>query len=229
MLFERGAVGIRDKSEHDPVADLNIVDAYLRWALLASEEVVGKRGLGIVLRNAGLERFIDNYPPDETRVISDLTFGDYSNLSAGLLVFFGRAGKGMLRRIGRLSAQYGIKRQGAVFGLATALSSKLLPIPMQLKIGLTSMQNGFRKLSQEVGQTVRLSLDDRGKKFAYVDEDCSQCAGKEANTPICQIRTGTIQSALHWLTGHEFDVQEVACRATGAPACVWEVNKTPKE
>jgi predicted hydrocarbon binding protein len=201
----------------------------MRWALLASEEVVGKRGLSAVLRDAGLERFIDNYPPDETKVISDLTFGDYSNLSAELLTFFGRAGKGMLRRIGRLSARHGIKRQGAVFGLATALSSKVLPIPMQLKIGLTSMQNGFTKLSQEVGEEVHLRLEDRGDRFAYVDEDCSQCAGKQADARICLIRTGTIQEALHWLTGREFDVQEVECRAMGAPACVWEVLKTPEE
>jgi predicted hydrocarbon binding protein len=221
-------VEIRDKSEHDPVADLNIVDAYMCWALLASEEVVGKRGLAIVLRSAGLERLIDNYPPDETKVVSRLTFGDYSSLSAGLLGFFGRAGKGMLRRIGRLSAQHGIRQQGAVFGLATALSSKLLPVPMQLKIGLTSMQNGFRKLSQEVGQEVGLALEDRGDRLAYIDRDCSQCAGKEADTQICLIRTGTLQAALGWLTGKEFDVQEVACRAMGDPACVWEINKTPK-
>ena len=220
---------IRDKAEHDPVADLNIVDAYVCWALLASEEVVGKRGLSVVLRDAGLERFIDNYPPDETKVINDLTFGDDSNLSAGLLTFFGRAGRGMLRRIGRLSARHGIKRQGAVFGLATALSSKLLPVPIQIKIGLTNMQNGFRKLSHEAGQDIKMELEDRGDRFAYVDHDCSQCAGKEADTRICLIRTGTLQEALHWLTGKEFDVSEVECRAMGAPACVWEVIKTPKE
>jgi predicted hydrocarbon binding protein len=220
---------IKNKAAHDAVADLSIVDAYMRWALLASEEVVGKRGLSVVLHEAGLDRFIDNYPPDETKVISGLTFGDYSNLSAELLTFFGRAGKGMLRRIGRLSARHGIKRQGAVFGLATALSSKVLPIPMQLKIGLTSMQNGFVKLSQEVGQEIHLRLEDRGDRFAYVDEDCSQCAGKEADACICLIRTGTIQEALHWLTGREFDVQEVECRAMGAPACIWEIRKEPKE
>jgi predicted hydrocarbon binding protein len=220
---------IVNRAEHDPVADLHIVDAYMRWALLASEEVVGKQGLSVVLRDAGLERFVDNYPPDETRVISDLTFGDYADLSAGLLAFFGRAGKGMLRRIGRLSARHGIKRQGAVFGLATALSSKVLPVPMQLKIGLTNMQNGFVKLSQEIGEQVHLRLEDRGDRFAYVDQDCSQCAGKAADAPICLIRTGTIQEALHWLTGREFDVREVECRAMGALACVWEILKAPKE
>ena len=129
-------MAIKEKSQHDSVADLNIVDAYMRWALLASEEVVGKRGLSAVLRDAGLERFIENYPPDETKVLSDLTFGEYSNLSAALLTFFGRAGKGMLRRIGRLSARHGIKRQGAVFGLATALVTVGFLLSLGLKPSL---------------------------------------------------------------------------------------------
>jgi len=34
---------------------------------------------------------------------------------------------------------------------------------------------------------------------------------------------------VRWLTGKEFEVEEVECRATGAPACVWEISKTPKE
>ena len=60
---------ITNKSVHDPVADLHVVDAYMRWALLAAEEVAGKSGLVVVLRQAKLERFIDNYPPNELKVV----------------------------------------------------------------------------------------------------------------------------------------------------------------
>jgi len=34
---------------------------------------------------------------------------------------------------------------------------------------------------------------------------------------------------MHWLTGKNFEIQEVECRAQGAKACVWEISKTPKE
>jgi len=220
---------IREKTEHDPVAALYIVDAYMRWALLATEEVIGRQAMAIVLRDAGLERLIGNYPPDEVRVISSLTFGDYANFSGELLAFFGRGSRGMLRRIGRLSAQHGIRRQSSLFGLATVLSSKVLPLPMQLKIGLSHMQSGFIDLNQEAaGQQVHLHLDDRGDRFAYIDQECWQCAGKAADEPVCLIRAGTLEEALHWLTGKEFQVHETECRAMGAPACVWEIDKTPK-
>jgi predicted hydrocarbon binding protein len=54
------------------------------------------------------------------------------------------------------------------------------------------------------------------------------CAGKLADTPICWLFTGSLEESLRWLTGKEFEIVEVECRAAGAPACVWEVPKTPK-
>ena len=59
---------IKDKTPSDPVASLYLVDAYMRWALLAAEEVVGKQGLTVLLRERGLQRFIDNYPPELLKI-----------------------------------------------------------------------------------------------------------------------------------------------------------------
>ena len=59
---------IRNRSVHDPVADLPIVDAYMRWALLAAEEVVGKQGMSAILRQISLAHLIDSYPPEVLQV-----------------------------------------------------------------------------------------------------------------------------------------------------------------
>jgi predicted hydrocarbon binding protein len=220
---------IRDKTEHDPVADMYQADAYMRWALEAAEEVVGKKGLAIVLRDAGLERFIDNYPPNELKFSGDITLGDYAALNAGLFNFFGRAGKSMVIRIGRLSTLRAIKEQGKLFGVATAVASKLLPLPTQLKIGVGNIQKGFRELWQSAGQDFRVRAEDRGDKLAYITETCSVCAGKQSDEPMCWLWNGVLQESTKWLTGKEFEIREVECRAMGAPACVWEVSKKPKE
>ncbi len=219
---------IKPKADYDPVADLYMVDAYMRWALLAAEEVVGHQGLTIVLRQAGLERLINNYPPNELKLSGMLSYGDYASLSAGLLTFFGRAGKSMVLRIGRISAKHGIDQQGALFGLGVMLAAKVLPVPTQLKMGLETIQNGFQKLANSVGQELHLQVADRGDKWAYVAPECAMCAGKHADAAICWLFNGTLQESLHWQTGKDFDIQEVECRALGAPACVWEVSKTPK-
>ncbi len=59
-------IEIRNRAVHDPVTDIPIVDAYMLWALLAAEEVVGKQGLNVLLRQIGLARVIDNFPPAST-------------------------------------------------------------------------------------------------------------------------------------------------------------------
>ena len=219
---------IQNKPERDPIADLYVPDVIMRWALLASEDVVGEKGLVVVLRDAGLERFIDNYPSEKALEPSgDITFGDYAALNVGLLNFFGRAGKSMLLRTGRLSFNKGVQQYGALSNIAAfaATAFKVLPVPVQLKMGLENLQATYRKFMDDM----RLSIEDRGDKLAYVAETCPMCAGRQANTPICWLNTGILQEGLRWLTGKEFDAIEVECRATGAPACVWEISKTPKE
>ena len=220
---------IADKKEFDPVVNMHITDAYMRWALMAAEEVAGKNGLNVVLRGAGLERLIDNYPEEKLAVSGTITYGEYAKLNTGLLEFFGRAAKSMTLRIGRISTRRAIDQQSALFGVAALMAAKLLPIPTQLKMGMESPIGGFKKLSATVGEEYVAHVEDRGDKLAFVLHTCAMCAGKQADQPICQLYTGTLLESTKWLTGKDFDVQEVACRSMGAPDCVWEVSKTPKE
>ena len=220
---------IKDKTPNDPIANLYLVDAYMRWALLAAEEVVGKQGLRVLLRERGLERFIDNYPPELLKISGGITLGDYAQLCAGLLTFFGRAGKSMVIRSGRLTSKYAIEKQSAVYNVAAKTAAKLLPWGMQVKLVLDSMANGYNKLYAENGQELHFSVEDRGEKWAFISVECPHCAGKTADQPMCWGRIGTLKEGALWLTGKEFDIEEVECRALGAPACVWEINKTPKE
>jgi len=46
---------------------------------------------------------------------------------------------------------------------------------------------------------------------------------------MCWGRIGTLKEGILWLSGKEFNVEEVECRALGAKACVWEISKTPKD
>jgi hypothetical protein len=199
----------------------------MRWALLSAEEVVGKNGLTVVLRQAGLEHLIGNYPPNQLKATCNLTFGNYAALNAGLLNFFGRAAKSMTLRIGRQTSRHAIEHQGALFGTAALLASKMLPSGTQIKMGLSAIQLGLRRLSQAAGQERRLALEDRGAAWAYIDEDCPMSAGYRSDEPMGYIQAGAIQEALRWQTGKEFPVEQVACRSMGAPASIWEIGKVP--
>ncbi|MBZ0278625.1 MAG: 4-vinyl reductase [Anaerolineae bacterium] len=220
---------ITDKTEHDPVADMLLVDAYMRWAMEAAKEVVGDQGMNVVLREAGLERFIGNYPGGELVVSGDVTFGDYTRLSSGLLTFFNRPGKSMVMRIGRESAKKAIDHQSGVFNLATVLAAKLLPSATQVKMGLSAMLAGFKVISEKAGQEYKATIEDRGDKWAYIVETCHLCAGKHADSHICWMYEALIEEACRQVFGKFYDVVEVECRAMGAPACVFEVPKQPSE
>ena len=220
---------IKDKVPSDTIASMYLVDAYMRWALLAAEEVVGKQGLHILLRERGLGRFIDNYPRELLKISGTITLGDYAQLCAGLLTFFGRAGKSMVIRCGRLTSKYAIEKQSNVYNVAAKTAAKLMPSGMQVKLVLDSMANGYNKLYAENGQELHFRVEDRGDKWAFISVECPLCAGKAADMPMCWGRIGTLKEGLSWLTGKDFDVEEVECRALGASACVWEVSKTPRE
>jgi predicted hydrocarbon binding protein len=220
---------ITNKPQPDPVADIKIVDAYMRWALLAAEEVVGAKGMGVVLRDAKLERFAGNYPADVLKPSGSITFGEYASLNAGLLNFFGRAGKSMAYRVGRISAKHAIDQQSAMFGIAALLAAKVLPYPTQLKMGFDAMIDGFRKVYEGSGQKFSGRIEDRGDSFVMIMPECANCAGKQSSEPMCLIHVGVIQESIHWLSGKEPEVKQTAARSMGADACMWEVSKKPKE
>ncbi len=211
------------------VAQSHVVDAYMRWALEAAEEVVGKDGLAVVLRQSGLERFIDNYPPDKLEATGAISFKDYASLNAGLLNFYGRPGKGMVMRVGRISSRKGIEHQSGVFNLATVMAAKLLPASVQIKMGLSAMMAGLRTIYEKSGQEFKGSIEDRGDKYVFIMETCPVCAGKHSDSHICWLFEATIEEAARQVFGKFFDVVEVECRAKGAPACVFEVSKQPSE
>lgn len=222
-------VQISLKTTPDPVADLKVVDAYMRWALEAAEEVVGKDGLAVVLRDAHLERLINNYPPDVLEASGSINYGDYAALSSGILNFFGRPGKSMVMRMGRIAARKGIEHQSGTFSLGAVLAAKLLPYSIQVKMGLSAMMSGLRTLNEKSGQEFIGTIEDRGDRYAFIMETCPVCAGKQSDSHICWLWEATIEEACRQVFGKFFDVVEVECRAKGAPACVFEVPKQPSE
>ena len=203
---------IKDKPS-DPVAELHMVDAYMRWALMAVEEVVGKPGLKVVLRENDLERFSEDFPAEKLGVSGDITCQDYANLY----------------RIGRLSTRYAIEKQGKLYNVATRAAVRVMPLEQQISTGLDNLINGFVKLWQEHSENAIVEKEDRGETFAYINATCPNCAGKQADEPICHQSTGMLLETFEWLTGKKIGVEQVACRAMGAEACVWEIDKTASE
>ena len=128
-----------------------IVNALVRQALVSAQEVMGENGLNAVLRSVGLERFIGNFPPNDTN--PGIKTCDYARFNEAIEAFYGRGGKVMLRRIGKASFQYGVREQGALMGMAGA-ALKLMPPKGRIKFVLNAMVNALKKTNPQVNAWV---------------------------------------------------------------------------
>ena len=153
--------------------DAVIVDALVRQALVSAQEVMGENGLNAVLRTSGLERFISNFPPDDLNPAIQST--EYAKFNQAIEDFYGRGGRGMLRRIGKASFQYAVREQAALLGIAGA-ALKLLPEKQRIKFILNSMVNALKKSNSQV----EAWIDESGDKIAYVELTCAMCHGRKS-------------------------------------------------
>jgi predicted hydrocarbon binding protein len=187
-------------------------NALMRQAIMAIGQVMGQRGLRIVLREAGLERYVDELPPDDLE--QDVSTVDYAALNQAVEEFYGRAGKGMLQRIGRASFRYGVEEQATLMGVAGA-ALKLMPQKARIKFILTQMAKSL----MDVNQDTHIEVQETPQGFVFADFTCGVCCCRKADQPICHLYIGSIGEAVKWATGQEYEVREIECRATGAEAC----------
>jgi predicted hydrocarbon binding protein len=195
-----------------------IVNALVRQALVATQEVMGENGLNAVLRSVGLERFIGNFPPDDTSPGIKTT--EYAKFNEAIESFYGRGGRGMLKRIGKASFQYGIREQGALMGIAGA-ALKLMPQKQRIKFVLNAMANALKKTNPQVEAWV----EEQGETIAYCESTCAICLGRHSDQPICHLYVGSVGEAVRWATDQEYEITETHCIAKGDPHCRFEVGK----
>jgi V4R domain-containing protein len=198
--------------------DAVIINSLVRQALTSAQDVMGDNGLNAVLRTSGLERFIGNFPPNNLE--PSIQASQYAQLNQAIEDFYGRAGKGMLRRIGKASFQYAVREQAAMLGIA-GVALKVLPEKQRVKFILNGMVNALKKSNPQVEARV----DESADRLAYIESTCAICHSRHSDTPICYLYVGSIGEAVKWATGKEHDVIETHCLAKGDPYCRFEVGE----
>lgn len=203
--------------------DAPYVNALLLQAMRGIEEVLGTNGLNAVLRTSGLGRFVDAPPPNN--LASQVLAREYAQLNAAIEAFTGRAGKGMLRRIGRSSFRWGVQEQAAVMGIA-GIALKVLPMQLRKRAILLALRKGL----MDVVSFGRVDVGEEDGVFIYSDYACTICHTRHSDDPICHLYVGTLTEAMAYATGRDirtFEVVETLCRAKGDPCCRFEIRDRP--
>ncbi len=196
-----------------------IVNALVRQALVSAQEVMGENGLNAVLRSVELGRFIGNFPPNDTTpgIIKTV---DYARFNEAIENFYGRSGKGILRRIGKASFQYGVREQGALMGMAGA-ALRLTPRKERIKFVLNAMVSALKKTNPQVDAWV----EDENGRIAYCESTCAICLSRHTSEPVCHLYVGSVGEAVRWATDVEFAITETHCIAKGDQYCRFEVGE----
>ena len=141
----------------------------LNILLAQVEEMMGRRSLRMLLRQAGLAEYVDHVPPKDDS--PSITIDQYSSLLANIYEIFGAKGsRPIFLRGGRLGAIEIRRQRPAQFAVAgTAL--KLLPSARRMQLVLDRVAEQGEDL---YGSPHHLSEDDQA--FFIEMPDCPYCA-----------------------------------------------------
>lgn len=183
------------------------------------EDIMGKNGLNSVLHKAGLEKLIDNYPPDDLKKAFD--FAEFSMLNQALDDTYGpRGGRVFALRGGKAAVKAGLEAFGAAVGVA-GLAMKVLPNEAKLKIGLPAMAQIFTRFSDQTSR-----VEEKEDRYVYVIDRCPVCWGRLADRPICHGAVGLLQGGVHWASGgKDYKVIQTRCKAMGHEDCRFDIYK----
>lgn len=176
-----------------------ISNSQMRLALIVVEDLLGRNGQMAVLRLAGLERYVEQPPPDDDRM--DVPRGDITEMFSGIVSMFGEQGaRGVFRRWGRAYAERRLRRHVALRLLRPGL--RLLPMERAASLALTRLLHHIDLARGEELPPIR----DDGEYFFVTPDDCVYCFNQSPAQPNHMIVVGLIEGLLRWATGRDFDV-----------------------
>jgi predicted hydrocarbon binding protein len=141
----------------------------------------------------------------------------YAVLQQALRLFYGRGARGILIRIGSHIWERMVT-EASFLEKAELEILRRLPVPARRRRTLNFAAD---HLSPE-GSSVTVHLLDTD--LLLVDHSSATTSGQKSAEPICFVTLGLLEAALHWATGQEADIEEIACRAAGSPACEFKVR-----
>lgn len=180
----------------------------------AMEEVMGQHGLDEILALAEVSIIPTN------TLAREFPFEKISAINAALdTVYGGRGGRGMALRTGRAWFSQGMKTFGALSGIADP-AFRRLPLQDRIRLALQAQAEIFTSFSDQQG-----SLEVSSNSLRFVIQASPFAWGRSADKPVCHPLVGLLQECTRWASnGRDYTVREIACIASGDPACIIQIT-----
>ena len=201
-----------------------IDNATMRIFLHVIQDVVGFCGLKSILNYTNLQKYIKNFPPDNNEL--EISVEELQSLHSSLYELFGQKGAHILQfRAGREFMRFTF---GKCSDIMESVRVAARPLPEREKIYI--MLEFFAKQAAHKFRyppdisLIEILEDD--STFLYIDKVWFESDSILSDTPVCNFFAGMLHYGVEWMTGHRYRVKEVACKAMGDHANVFEVSKT---
>jgi predicted hydrocarbon binding protein len=197
-----------------------IPNSLMYISLLSLEEILGKHGLNAILRYAKLDRFMDEFPPNNEKL--EVPIAEFMSLFRSMLDIFGERGtRPLLYNAGRKSFRVTLEKNPALIGVIN-LGLKVLSPRKRAEKTLKVATKAGDKL---FGIQQKFTVLENG--FRTEISDCFWCKGLKTVDPVCHAEVGFEAELVKWATGGdiEYDAQEVTCIARGDACCTFMVTE----
>jgi len=184
----------------------------MHFILTRLEDVVGKNGTDTILKYASLDRFIDNYPPCDFKMVEPM-----DNLDAienALMEIYGENGYlALLRGVGTQTFFAMLEELPWFFEVEEGAMDGLSP-----RERFTLLHRTYNeKWASAIGVHTNIEvLEDR---IIDTSSECTSCRGLKASRPIC-VHVMDFYRGIAMHAGlEEFHIEEVKCMAMGHDVC----------
>jgi len=198
-----------------------IPNQLLHVALVTAEDIAGKHGLNSILNYAGLQEFIDNYPPyDYEMTHHNMVF---IKLVTGIIGVFGEKGarpilfRGGIRAFEILHEQF-----PAMFAMEGIEAHDKTP---------ERLFDEYKRIYQAA---VDASVHIHGDIYKFYDcpegaaleiAPCHWCLNLKTEKPICFVQSGIQQGFARAILGQTITIEETHCIAAGDPMCKFVIHR----
>lgn len=195
-----------------------IANTNVRQLLIAAQGVITKDELNSILRESGMDRFVNKIPDDNLRL--EVSLDEYARINQAIEKKYGRGGPAVLRRIGQEMFRNALEERRAVLG-AAGMALKLMPEASRIHFVL----NSIASVIKSTNPAAHILIDESDGTFTYTEHSCAICHGRESEHPICYLKMGELEAAVGWAAGKGYKIRETKCDAIkGENACRFEIT-----
>lgn len=154
---------------------------------------------------------------------SHWSWKNFSDLSTELNARYGQLGaRGTALKVGRAAFQGVVRTYGSDEGFEDQ-QYQLLPVRKRARAGLEKLAAIF-----DCACGIRVAVTAEPDAWLWTLADCEECGNPAVETMVSHFMLGLLQAYLAWISGGKvFQVEEISCRADGAPNCVIRVLRRP--